>query len=334
MANSRYYWLLVQKLQRQLSTDEKAELQELGEKEKEPELEHDVSRIWTATGSFGKTHQPDTEAALRRLHLGMREIDAQERPSTWQVIRRPLAIAASFLLLLSAGWVWWNQSNTLGQDLVTLSVPEGQTRTIRLSDGTEVILNENTTLTYPLDFDGLESRDLSLSGEAFFKVAHRPTQAFRISTDQAKVEVLGTQFNVRAYPQEQTTEVAVSSGRVAFSDKLGAHRTELTAGEGAYLSTDGQVKDLKGLADNYYAWQGGDLYFKDTPLEEALPLLARYYQVSILWDADTFVDCPARISGDWKRDRWADVQPYLDKSAGLTLKAEGAGRYRVTGACQ
>lgn len=333
MANSRYYWLLAQKLQRQLSANEKTEFQELSAKEAEPGLEQEISRLWEATGAYGSAYKPDTEAALRKLRVRMAAED-HPRITTWQRIRRPLAIAASVLLLLTAGWGWWNQRTTI--DWVSVTTQVGQTQVLKLSDGTEVTLNGNSTLRYPFAFDGLDSRNIELQGEAFFKVAHRPEQPFLVLTEQAEVKVLGTQFNVRAYPHELNTELTVAAGLVAFTDK--AHQgtpVKLAAGQGALMDENGKIEPLAGDTENYYAWQSGKLSFKNTRLKEALPLIERYYQVDIQWDDAALSDCPARLSGgNWNRSGLTEMKDYLLLMTNMTLEAVEPGVYRLSGTCR
>jgi ferric-dicitrate binding protein FerR (iron transport regulator) len=333
MANSRYYWLLAQQLQRALSPDERAELNELKAGAGDPAAERDMARLWKLTGKHQPDFQPDTEAALAKLHQKMRAAEPRQpvRLSVWQ---RPWAVAAGFLLLLTAGWVAFSQWGAPADTWVSTATGPGQRQTLELPDGSRVQLNENTTLTYlDGDWSALSGRLVRLSGEAFFQVAHKPEAPFRVVTETGQVQVLGTQFNVRAYAAERTTEVAVASGKVALSDAANTQRVELTAGAAALIDANGKLNRLDMPARSRMAWHSGALYLKDAELGETLKLLERYYGVSIVVRPEQIVNCPARITGEWKAQDWNNVAAYLARATQLRLEKTGEGQYRAMGNC-
>lgn len=85
---------------------------------------------------------------------------------------------------------------------ITMATSIGENKTLTLSDGTKVTLNANTSLSYPEEFTG-ESREVSLRGEAFFDVSHNPDKPFMVATGNGmKIQVLGTEFNVKSYPED------------------------------------------------------------------------------------------------------------------------------------
>ena len=150
------------------------------------------------------------------LKVGVRASDRQA--SRLAVKRAPVrrvwsAMVAALFLALTTGYIYW-------QVPVTHTAPYGETASVLLSDGTTVELNSGSTLSYKRGFDGLpfvnaKERSVNLNGEGFFKVSHSSTP-FRIHTFNANVQVLGTEFNVKAWPNlgQPVTAVALASGRV------------------------------------------------------------------------------------------------------------------------
>ena len=154
-------------------------------------------------------------------------------------------------------------------------------KNVTLSDGTIVWLNGNSQLTYPGTFAAGE-RTVHLTGEAFFDVTKSPDKPFIITTEKAKVTVLGTSFNVRAITAEPNTEVVVKSGRVRFENTAGNQRVELTKNEkGVYDATANKIAEYTEVDLNEIAWQSGRLLFDNTPLKEVVEDLSRQFEVTI-----------------------------------------------------
>ncbi len=135
-------------------------------------------------------------------------------------------IAASLLLLALAGYFLFRPSGKkpaqTGKPVVVNTTPirsgNEPRKTVVLPDGSVVTLRSNSTITLANDFNGA-TRELTLSGEAFFDVTHRETQPFIVHTDRLNIEVLGTIFNVSAYPGDAHTETSLFRGKVAVSVK-------------------------------------------------------------------------------------------------------------------
>jgi ferric-dicitrate binding protein FerR (iron transport regulator) len=162
-----------------------------------------------------------------------------------------------------------------------LSTPRGGEFVVALADGTRVWLNAATTLEYPSSF-GAESREVTLSGEAFFEVASdgRP---FRVRTGDATVEVLGTSFGVTCYAGGAATSAVLETGSIVFAG--GGGEVRLGPGERAEL-LDGGAIDVRRVDVRYHtAWRHGSFYFDNQPLREIMATLSRWYDVDF-----TFAD--------------------------------------------
>lgn len=209
--------------------------------------------------------------------------------------------AAAIVLVAGVGIaVWLNRSKgSLGAQaaMVEKTTPKGERQQVTLPDGSVVWLNADSKLRYSAEFQG-PVREVFLTGEAFFQVAHNPARPFRVRTEKLTTQVLGTSFNVRAYA-ELPAGVAVATGKVlvepARTDPRSSHpqRVFLVRNEGVTLDTSrGQlykttVKD--GL--DYAAWRDGTLVFDQTPMREVVQVLNRKYNVSIRIDNPAVYNC-------------------------------------------
>lgn len=165
-----------------------------------------------------------------------------------------------------------------------LSVPYGRQFQVALADGTEVILDAGTKLKYPVSFAAGENRIVYLEGQAFFKVAEDPTRPFLVSTENMEVRVLGTHFNVSAYPEDLRTSAVLISGSVAATfeeaDNLNSRSVVLKPGERARVENGRMEVDYVNV-DKYTAWTNGELMFFNEVFASITKKLERRYDVKI-----------------------------------------------------
>lgn len=163
-----------------------------------------------------------------------------------------------------------------------LTVPYGKTFQLKLADGSHVVLNAGTKLKYPVSFLG-ENRTVFLNGEAYFEVAEDSENPFIVSTDDMDIEVLGTQFNVTSYTDDQKTYAVLVEGKVAARNNLAISETkilnpsELVYFEGQALQTQ-KVNTTK-----YVAWVQGKLVFVDDSFSIIKNKLERKYNLSLIF---------------------------------------------------
>jgi transmembrane sensor len=164
------------------------------------------------------------------------------------------------------------------RDSVIATAP-GEQRAVILPDGSHVWLNAASSIRFPASFPGGE-RSVELSGEAFFDVAHAGRMPFLIHSGAITTTVLGTSFDIRAYPQQKNMTVAVHSGKV----KVQAGNKVL-----AVLEMGRQVRVASGTTSgpkdidplSIAAWRTGDLVYKDEMLEDIIADLQRTFKDSI-----------------------------------------------------
>ncbi|WP_353718804.1 FecR domain-containing protein [Dyadobacter sp. 676] len=201
------------------------------------------------------------------------------RHSAW----RAYSVAAMLVLAIGAGLflvLKKDLPDTARPTYTEIKVPFGKIKKIKLEDGTQVTLNAGSSLTYPATFEK-DSRKVSLTGEAFFDVAHQNGKPFIVNTQKLQIRVLGTRFNVGSYPGEETARVAVVSGKVSVQNRAkSADHVILTAGEFALGTVAGlQKSNIDSAA--VLAWQNGQLNFKDETFKTVAAALERRYNVRI-----------------------------------------------------
>lgn len=170
----------------------------------------------------------------------------------------------------------------------TLETPVGGEMTIVLSDGTKVWLNSASRLTFPLNMD-IADRKLQLSGEAYFDVSRRKDmtgkqQRFIVNAEEQQLEVLGTTFNLRAYPNEDKIETSLRSGSVKISNKkAGAMEKEevylLPGQKSTWNKSEGSMTVTSPTKENVTAWKEGYFSFNGDNVKEVCQQLSRWYKV-------------------------------------------------------
>ena len=177
--------------------------------------------------------------------------------------------------------------NTVQEEVEELSyhkivVPRGGEYTVELNDGTRVRLNADSELRFPVKFVGNE-RKVFLKGEAYFEVERDTSRPFRVDVHgDAIIEVLGTEFNVNAYPENAEIFATLVLGKVRVADLQTDSTVVLLPNQQAALSGAGiNVKEVN--PEDFISWINGRFYFEKMPLEEILIQLGRWYDLQVFW---------------------------------------------------
>ena len=162
-------------------------------------------------------------------------------------------------------------------------IPYGKRSEITLADGTHIWLNSGSQLSYPTEFKS-DSREVYLSGEAFFDVKHDNGKPFYVITRDIKIKVLGTSFNVTSYDEDNTTQAVLVKGKVsAGKNQLFAKTLDLIPGERMIYDKNNKAL-MKDQVDVklYASWVNGYLIFESLPITEVYKKLERYFNRKIL----------------------------------------------------
>jgi len=239
---------------------------------------------------------------------------------TYRLIWRA-AIAASILLLVGIGsYFLYNNNNNKGIKITS----NKKIVKITLPDASVVWLNRNSELIYKKNYN--KSRSLKFSGEGYFEVKPDASNPFVIVTKRATITVLGTKFNVHAYPNDSVTEVVVKSGKVMLSQQIpgSSAKTEiiLTEGEKGFDSNKSAVPQKKPADDpNYLSWKTREFVFNNTNIKEIVGIINNIYDANIELNTDNTDNC--NLSGKFNCQSLNDILDMLQIVLNIKIEKEG-----------
>ncbi|GGK07943.1 FecR family protein [Parabacteroides faecis] len=190
----------------------------------------------------------------------------------------------------------------------------GMTTSLTLPDGTKVNLNSESSLVYPETFDG-DLRSVRLEGEAFFEVVKNPEKRFVVTTPHnARVEVLGTSFNMEAFKWDSIVSTTLISGKVAFISRSG--QVNMKPGEKLVYNIQADrasIYQTNGEAE--ISWKNGMIIFRKTPFEEALRMLTKRFNVDFVVSNNKYVK--DFYTGSFTNHRLEQILDIFNASSGI-----------------
>lgn len=203
-----------------------------------------------------------------------------------KVIRmNPWKWAAAILLPICVAFFTYyliDSSQTAGAPFI-VKADKGDKATIELPDGTNVVLNSASQLSYLNNF-GEKVRRVQLNGEAYFKVAHDEKRAFIVQVGDLEVKVLGTSFNVSAYEDAKDVTVVLLEGKVGIYAQEMPHIMK-PGDKIEYNKTTHKITATQVHPNDYIEWTKGNIYFEKESLENIMKTLSRIYDVEIRFDS-------------------------------------------------
>lgn len=158
-----------------------------------------------------------------------------------------------------------------------IDVPRGGEFVVTLEDSTRVWLNSESRLTYPAHFSA-SSRRVELTGEAFFEVKHNPDVPFIVESANQRVRVYGTEFNIRAYPEDDAVYTTLSSGSISLTPSSGSGEIFLSPGKQTiFTKATSEAKVRQVDIDRVTGWRHGRFVFEEQTLRQIMRDLARWY---------------------------------------------------------
>ncbi|GAA4299874.1 FecR family protein [Compostibacter hankyongensis] len=266
----------------------------------------------------------------RKLWKRIREDTLDREQPSFSVRRKAWKAAAALTLLTGLSLMAYLLHQYTGRyhppDVVHRITGTGEQRRIILPDSSSVWLNAGSRLSYERHFSG-NGRELFLEGEAYFEVKHRQGSPFVIHTAGVVITDLGTEFNVNAYPEDDSVTVTVTGGKVQVS--LQQQQARLTADQQlSYYKSSGTLAQKRVDGNAASAWRNGKLFFDGIPLEAVIRQLKRTYNISITVVNKQIITCP--VYGDFSHTHIRESLQLLAESLGATLRETG-GSYRITG---
>lgn len=268
--------------------------------ETHPEKQEEIRKARQILITLFNHHKIDVKVDKNQsLAELLAKIEYEDNLSETRTIKFPAwaRVAAIIMVSVGMGWLWNFAYSKLGEnDAVVYNeviVPIGEKSQIVLSDGTHVWINSGSTFKYPVSF-GKKSREVFLTGEAFFDVTKKEKQTFVVNTHDASVKVLGTAFNVKSYPEDSKTQTTVVRGLVSVKSKVEDKEVLIKPNQMAVIreeTTEIKAKVTEPVEkfevlDNINTeavtcWKNQLLVFADEPLEDMAMKMERWFNVRI-----------------------------------------------------
>ncbi len=278
-------------------------------------------RIWQE--SYKKSRETGLiDNSWERLKIRMEESGNEERPagnSDFRFSWRRLAVAASITILIgTSGYLGYQQyrASQFPAKELQVNAPLGSRSNIVLPDGSTVWLNSGSKLTYNDNF-GKTGREVTLAGEAFFDIKHLGNTSFIVNTSDLRIRVLGTQFNVKSYSDEQIIETTLVKGKIRvekIGDEKDAAPIIMTPNQKLIYTKKAEIAEMDYVSDKTESaeeanieevkrasiriikkvnpqddssWKDGKLVIKHESLGILVRKLERYYNVNISFEDDS-----------------------------------------------
>lgn len=275
-----------------------------------------LKTIFDKTASAEIQIQFDTDAAWNKVRKKIAEESGNVVPlyKNRSFFNQPLRIAAGIIILLSVAYAAYQWTAPAVQ---TLALVSGQgTKADTLPDGSTAFLNKKSELTYEFN-PRKKTRKVVLKGEAYFSVKHEEEKPFVIEADEILVRDIGTEFNLKAYPDKDTIEIIVTHGEVQFYTK-NDEGLNLQAGEKAiYTKSSKKFYRIEKPDTNTLAYKTKVFSFNNTDLKSVVNLLNEVYNSKIKLANEKLFNC--RLTANFKEDNASIIAEVIAETMGLTI---------------
>lgn len=283
----------------------------------------------------------DEHAVRRKMWENVRTAIGR-KGRTVPLWKKTATVAASLVLALGAFWLAYRYnpryesllSGKAPAENIAVTTGTGDIRQVQLPDGSRIWLNSHSRLDYPADFGKAGTREVFLDGEAFFEVARDQSKPFIVRSGKLSTRVLGTSFNVSAYPDDPGASVTVATGQVGVLKNDSEDNSSLlllSANQQAVLHSPEQPLRhiVNGIdAQSYAAWREGRLVFRNSTLHDAVHILKRKYGISLEYPAH-LADCTVYF--EFRDEPAEEVVRILAGILGARLTGSGNNTFRLEG---
>lgn len=298
--------LLIRILTGEANSAEKEEFySKLAEDKHEEKLFYEIKGLWL------RTTQTQTKVNLQTEFEDLwKKIKPETKKKPFTIGQILLRYAAAIILLLSigglAGYLLSDRKPDVDiaeSGIQKYTATKGSVSTVEFADGTKIWLNSGSELTYHEDYK-TKQRLAELHGEAFFEVKHREDFPLLIKVDQIVVRDLGTTFDIKAYPEDQTVETSLVEGKADILSPSGNALVELKPGESAlYHSVDKKIEIRPFQSAVLSAWRDGKFVIRNQRLEDIFTEIGRWYDVEFEFKNQALRDY--RYTGNLKKSTTA-----------------------------
>ena len=260
--------------------DEKFVTESFSTPSNEEQLQKLSQRHW-ANVSAEKT---DLRHVLRKIHHRIYPVPAEKKNPFQHLLPIYSRVAAILLIPALLAGVYFSLSYFSAENpYAEISAPTGSRVHFSLPDGSKGYLNGGSVLSYHVNFK--DDRKLNLSGEAYFEVTKDRFHPFTVHTNFADVQVLGTKFDICAYPEDENMLTTLEEGQVRILNKSDQRTALLVPGQQNRIKyANGSMQTTQVNTRLYTSWKEEILRFDNTPFAEVVKQMERWYGVNILLD--------------------------------------------------
>ncbi len=285
-------------------------------------LFEETQRIWQKSHIYFSSSDIDSD----RHKISDRIIQQTSKSTT--IIGFPswlfrVAAVLALPIMLGIGWYLGSGRNAAETAMCEVTAPKGQISKCVLADGTEIWLNAGTTIKYDPSLRG-NLREVKLDGEAYFKVSKNKHKPFVVTTKYARIKVLGTVFNLKAYSGDNKVETTLEEGSVEFSmNGSSAKPVELKPGEQiVFNSSENKLTRSKVETYLHTAWKDGKYVFKDADLRTIIAELERLYDVRIHLQNDSMLQLHFRGMFEYDQNIFSALET-LERTTNMKYRMDG-----------
>lgn len=291
MENTRFHDLLQFYLDNKATPTEYQELMQLiKEGDYDEALKRDIDLMFTRDMTDEDIDPAKAEEIIKKVVSTKSGKIKVMKPWRWA--------AAATVLFATASLVWWvSQEDKISTEVIAdqpvkiePAVFEGK-RFVRLPDGSTVLMNENSRLSYTESF-GETAREVRFIGEGYFDIKHDPSKPFKVFTEKVTTTVLGTAFNIKAYPGEKEIKVTVTRGKVQVGNELRVFGVITPNQQIAVNTTTYDFVQTNLKAETATAWKSKYLVLDDVSMEAAAAIIGEKYDVKITFGNEAIKNCP------------------------------------------
>lgn len=259
--------------------------------------------IWFSCVDKKEKEEYDASEAFRRFSAVVNVAEKAMRSTNYRSVHflKYASVIIAFVLISCFAYYQGRKSIGRSLDKITVEAPVGSRTRIELPDHSVVVLNAGSRLSYMPAF-GLSGRQVELVGEGYFEVVRNEKLPFSVCSNSVQVEVLGTKFNFKDYPEDENVSVCLYEGKVGLKNQLKPGEMVLFPNEEMVMDKeDGRMVKGKRKSDEAIGWRYGKLIYKDTPLLEVVHSLERNYGVDIYLHTDSLENI--RINGQFMQTK-------------------------------
>ena len=264
----------------EISEKEQIELDKfISEKPENEKIFEDYELIWSRNNT-DDTFSEETNSALQSVKKIISEDEKKIEPKPYKLLFK---IAATVIVVFGLSWFAYNQLTNNDAEMITCNTTD-QIKELKLSDGSTILLNKNSTLKYQEKFSGKE-RKVKLTGEAYFTIAHNSKKPFIVISEQTETKVLGTEFNLKAYKNTGKIELTLTKGKVLFTDNKTNENKTLIKNEKVTLNKQSRImKKTKFSSANNLFWKTKEINLDNLTTEQIAFELNEIYDTDIQAD--------------------------------------------------